>query len=596
VLEIALNLVTHRRHSWISLIVAAAISVGITQSLVAQPSAPEKDAPAAQEAPPQLKTLAVVAGARYEKLLGDVTFLGPYLGQPAAGQLADAIVAQFTMGKAATALDRTKPWGLIVQTDGAQFYYVACLPVANVDDVIEIAKAHNAEVKDGENGTKELSIPNKPPVFLKAENGVAFLSLAPASLAKLPPNALEILSKRVGEYDLSVSLAVKNIPPMYRQFAIGAMQAGLQQSMKKLPDESDEQFADRQRLAEGQITQMTQLINEIDTVKVGLAIDAQAKRTFLDFEYQLVPGSKMAKQIAAYAQPNTNFAGFYQPDAAATAMVATKADPKLIADDLAQFDNMMRSLRHQAEREIDRKHQGADPQDREALKAATNDVFDAIEATVKEGQIDAGASLNASPNSMTFIAGVHLKEPGKIEDALKKLETAAKRQPDFPGIKWNAANHAGVNFHTMTAPVPEDKKGPRKMFGETVDISFGIGPDAVYVAFGKDNIAAVSKAIDASAADRSKTVPPFAVSLSLGPIIAIAADAADGPEKAALQAVADKVNNQANGRDHIRVTGEVISNGLRYRIEAEEGVLQAVGTAAMLKARARNDQQAPAGN
>ena len=70
----------------------------------------------------------------------------------------------------------------------------------------------------------------------------------------------------------------------------------------------------------------------------------------------------MAKQVAAYSQPNTNFAGFYQPDAAATAMVATKADPKLIADDLAQFENMMRSLRHQAEREIDKKHDGADPQ------------------------------------------------------------------------------------------------------------------------------------------------------------------------------------------------------------------------------------------
>ena len=167
--------------------------------------------------------------------------------------MADAILAQYTMGKAATALDKTKPWGVIVQTDGAQFYYVACLPVAKADDIIEIAKAHNAEVKDGENGTKELSIPNKPPIFLKAENGVAFLSIAPASLAKLPANPLEILGKMVGEYDLSVALAVKNIPEMYRQFAIGAMQAGLQQSMKKLPDETDEQFADRQKLAEGQI-------------------------------------------------------------------------------------------------------------------------------------------------------------------------------------------------------------------------------------------------------------------------------------------------------------------------------------------------------
>lgn len=593
-LEIALNVATHRRYSWISLIVAVAISVGISQSLVAQPSAPGQDAPAAQAAPAQLKTLAVVAGARYEKLLADVTFLGPYLGQPAAGQLADAILAQYTMGKAATALDKTKPWGLIVQTDGMQFYYVACLPIANADDVIEIAKAHNAEIKDAENGTKQLLIPNKPPIFLKAENGVVFLSIAQASLAKLPPNPLEILGKMVGEYDVSVSLAVKNIPEMYRQFAIGALQAGMQQNMKKSPDESDDEFAQKQRLAEAQLKQVTQLINEVDTVKVAWAIDTQEKKTFLDFTYQVVPGSKMAKQLAAYTQPSTNFAGFYQTDAAATAMVATKADPNLAAEDLAQFENMLSSLRQQTARKIDKWENGPDTQERESLKAAANDLFDSIEATIKEGQFDGGASLHASEGKMSVVAGVHLKDTAKIESALKKLETVGKNSSGFPGIKWNTANQAGINFHTMTVPVPENKKGPRKLFGEQVDIAVGIGPDAVYLGVGKDNIAAVGKSIDASAADRSKTVPPFAFSASLGQLAEFAAASAEkDQEKQALQAIADKLKGEAKGRDHIRATGSVIPNGLRYRFEAEEGVLQAIGTAAMLKAQAR---QAPAAN
>ncbi|HEY2841154.1 MAG TPA: hypothetical protein VGJ26_18505, partial [Pirellulales bacterium] len=72
----------------------------------------------------------MVAGTQYDKLIKDITFLGPYLGQPAAGPMAEMVLAQYTMGKAATALDKTKPWGVIVQTDGMQFFYVACLPVA----------------------------------------------------------------------------------------------------------------------------------------------------------------------------------------------------------------------------------------------------------------------------------------------------------------------------------------------------------------------------------------------------------------------------------------------------------------------------------
>jgi hypothetical protein len=580
-----LNVATHHRRSWISLLVAAAVSVGISQSLVAQPSAPE------QGAPGQLKTLAVVAGTRYEKLIGDVTFLGPYLGQPAAGPMAEMMLAQFTMNKAATALDKTKPWGVIVQTDGAQFFYVACLPIANGDDIIEVAKAYSAEVKDGENGTKELSIPNKPPIFLKTENGVSFLSIAQASLAKLPPNALEILGKRVGEYDLSVSLAVKNIPDMYRQFAIGAMQAGMQQNMKKQADETDEQFADRQKLAEAQIGQITQLINEVDTMKVAWAIDAAEKRTFVDFEYQFVSGSKMAQQMASYSQPNTKFAGFHQPAAAVTGVVSTQADPKLMADNMGQLDSMMHSMRSQAAREIEKKH--PDPQEQAALKAAANDIFDAIEGTIKEGLIDGGASLNASPGSLTFVSGFHIKEPAKIEGALKKIEEVAKTKPNFPGIKWNAANHAGVNFHTLSAPLPEGKPEPRKMFGETFDLTVGIGPDAVYVAFGKDNVAALEKAIDASAADQNKKVPPFALSISLGQIMAVAADVKEGPEKPALEAIAKKLNATAKGQDHIYVGGEVLPNGVRYRFAAEEGALQAVGIAAKMKQQARH---APPGN
>jgi hypothetical protein len=269
-------------------------------------------------------------------------------------------------------------------------------------------------------------------------------------------------------------------------------------------------------------------------------------------------------------------------------MVATKADPKLMADNIAQMENMMRNLRHKAEREIDKKH--TDPQEREALKAAAKDIFDAVEATIKEGEIDGAASVNASPGSLTFVAGMHVKESAKIEDALKKIEEVAKTKPGFPGIKWNASNHAGVNFHTLSAPVPEDKAGPRKMFGENLDIAVGIGPDAVYVAVGKDNIAAVEKAIDASAGDQSKNAAPFAMSLSLGQIMAVAADAKDGPQKAALQAIAKKLNAEAKGHDHIHVTGDVIPNGLRYRFEAEEGALQAVGIAAKMRQQAHNGQ------
>ncbi len=547
------------------------------QALPAQTAPGE--APAATSAPAgELTTLAVVAGARYEKLIGDIGFLGTLVGRPEAAQMAEGGIAFVTQGKGANLLDKSKPWGLIVQTDGLAFYYVGCLPIAKLDDVLEVAKGYGAEITDRGNGTKELVLPNKKSFFVKPQNDVVFISVTEASLSHLPANPQEILARRVADYDLSVEIAVKNVPEGIRQFALQAMQAGMQQGMRKLPDETDEQFAGRQKLAQDQMAQMSRMINEIDTVKIGWAVDAQQQRTYLDFTYQFVAGSKMAQKMAMYTDPRTNFAGFYQPDAAATLTFTTKADPSLIAEDLAQFETMIQNLRQQSDKQIDKKV--SDPEAREALKAARNDLLDAVEGTIKEGQIDGAAFLRVSPESLTLIAGMHVKEPAKVESALKNLESTAKKSPDFPGIKWNAANHAGVNFHTLTVPVPETEEAPRRMLGKELNVAVGIGSDTVYIAVGHDNIEAVNKAIDASAAEKGKKVPPFEFALSLGPIMEVAADAAKGPEKQKFQAVADLLKSQAQGRDHIRAVGQIVPNGLRYRIEAEEGVLRAIGAAA----------------
>jgi hypothetical protein len=186
-----------------------------------------------------------------------------------------------------------------------------------------------------------------------------------------------------------------------------------------------------------------------------------------------------------------------------------------------------------------------------------------------------------SADSLTLIAGAHVKDTSKVESALKKLEAAAKKQPDFPGIKWNAAKHAGVTFHTMTVPVPADKKGPRELLGDQMEVAVGIGPEAVYLAVGKNNIEVVSKAIDASATEKGKTVPPFELAISVGPILeAAAAQAEDGDQKEIMQKVSDFVHSDAQGRDHIRAVGQIVPNGLKYHFEAEEGVLKAIGKAA----------------
>jgi hypothetical protein len=123
-------------------------------------------------------------------------------------------------------------------------------------------------------------------------------------------------------------------------------------------------------------------------------------------------------------------------------------------------------------------------------------------------------------------------------------------------------------------------EAPRKFFGEKADIAIGIGPESIYLAVGDDNIEAVKKAIDASAAEPEKSVPPFELAVSLAPVMEVAAARTeDEMQRKILETVADMLKNEAQGRDHIRMVGHVVPNGLRYRIEAEEGVLRGIGKA-----------------
>lgn len=565
------------KHRWQVGIVAAcaALVASLAPSLRAQSS----------EAG-ELKNVAVVGVAKYEKLIGDIGFLGTIAGKPESGQMLEGAFSFFTQGKGPNAIDKTKPWGVIVQTDGAQFLPVGCLPVLKPNDLLEVSKAFGAEVKPEADGVTEIVMPNKKSIYVKQDGGMAFISVAPGSLAKLPTNPQEILSKLVGDYVVAGHIAVKNVPEMYRQFALQAMQAGAQQGMKQNPGESDEAYAARQKMTEAQMKQMSQMLNEIDSIKFGWAVDAEQQKTYADFSYTALPGTKLAKQ-SAYGDPKTNFAGFYQPDAAATITLAAQTDPKnMTEDDLAQFDTALKQMTDQVNAELDKKVDDAETRD--AIKAAFADWIAAAVETIKTGQVDGGGALMLSADSLTAIAGIHLKDPAKVTSGFKKLEAAAKKQPDFPGVKWDAAEHAGVKFHTMTIPVPATEEKPRKLLGDEVNVAIGIGKDAAYFAVGKDNLETVNKAIDASAAEKGKSVPPFELAISLGPIMeAASAQADEGPQKEVTQRVADFLKSEAQGRDHIRAVGQIIPNGLKYHFEAEEGVLKAIGKAAAITTEMR---------
>ncbi len=562
-----MKIVARFRRLWFALLALTLVVTATSQSVFA-----ESDT----------KTFAVVAVTSVDELMTDAKFLGTLFGRPTAAQEAEGLIAFFTQGKGLDAIDRTKPWGLVFQSDGSNFTPVACLPVKKLDDLLGVATAYQVQVSDGDNGVKELTLPSQKTLYVKPNGGWAFIGQSAEALASLPANPEAEFAKLTTDYDLAASIAVQNVPEGIRKSMIDAMHSGMKQGLQKQSENDPEQQARAEELAKAQLEQVQRLIEDLDSVTFGWSIDSKQQLTFMDFTYHFRPNSKMAEQLAAYGQPKTNFAGFYQADAAATATIASQGDPKLIEADLKQFETMMKQFRDGFNKGVDTNERIQDEDVRTAIKACGSDWFDAFESTVKSGQIDGGASLKLGSDALTLVAGAHVKEPGKLESGLKKLEAAREKTPDLPKINWNADKYAGVNFHTWSVPVPEEQESPRQLLGESVEIAVGIGPEAVYLAAGKDNMAALKQAIDASKAAPNKPVPPFELAISLAPIMEAAApQVKQDDQRQIVESIATMLRNEVEGRDHIRAVGKLIPNGLQYRFELEEGVLRAAGKAAM---------------
>lgn len=542
------------------------------------------NAPAALAQTGEMKPVIMLTVSAYDELKKDINFLGSLAGQPDLASQFEPFILGFTQG-----LEKDKPLGVLVQSDGMQFGGAICLPIKDLATFVNNLKPFGVTTTDMGNGLTQISASGQT-LFGKQEGEWTFLSMMPQMLENLPADPGATFSTLVDEYDLGIRASVQNVPEAYRQMAIEQMRAGMDAGMKPMPEESDEQFQARKAMAVAQVENLERAIKEIDELTFGLAIDSEQQRTFFDLVYTALPNTQLASQLAALKDTKTNYAGFFQPDAAGMMMVASKMNES----DTVQTKQMLEAFRKQIEAGVDESKDLPSEEAKEIVKSACNDFMDALVVTIEAGVSDMGAVANVSPDALTVVAGGFVGDPSKIESGLKKLSELSKEKPDMPPINWNSDSHKGVTFHTLSVPTPKDEPEPQKLFGETLDIAVGIGKESVYFAMGRDCLTAVKKVIDDSAASPGKAVAPMEISFSVSQILnTIAAFDADN---AVLKTVSDTLKTEAAGRDHVRIVAQPIENGLRTRFEAEEGVMRAIGVAVMAsQMQAAEAQQQPAG-
>jgi hypothetical protein len=525
----------------------------------------------AQDASSQgMKPLLVVSLSSYDELVKDVNFLGELAGTPDLQEKFEGILKEVTQGQGLAGLDKTKPLGVIVQTDGVNFQTLAFIPVTDLKKVLDTLSLLQVEAEETGDGVYEIqaATPAGPQsLYVKQSGGWAFVAQTSDALAELPADPTQLLTGLQDDYDIAVRAHVQNIPEFFRQMAVAQIEAGVQQGFAEVGDQQNAGADLQQKLAAAQMKSLKMIIEGTDHVTLGWQIDSGAQTTHLDFSLVAVPGSQLAKQASGLADTKSAFAGFLAPDAAVCLNFSSHSSE----EDIQQALSMLQTARKRAVQAIDEEAGLPSDTARDALKSVVNQLMDAVVATVKSGTMDGGMLLELKPAAVTLAAGMHLIDAAKVETALKQVAQLLKDEADIPRIDWGVDQHAGVTFHTATVPIADAEAS--EIFGATTDVVVGIGAKSLYVGIGKTAIDTLKTAIDQSKTRADTVVSPVTFVLSLGKIMSFAAPLAGNPD---VGAVAEALNQTA-GTDHINITVKPISDGFTYRIEVEKGVLAALG-------------------
>jgi len=516
-----------------------------------------------------LKPVATIAFSGTGELIDDLNFVGGLSGNPQLGAALEMSLRLLTGGRELATLDKSKPWGAVLLTDGQQFTVQGFLPLGDIDQLRQVLEPLEVDVEEPGEGRLVVSIEGQR-LHLRPQEGWVFVGNVAEALDRLPDDPVALLEGLHKSYNLAVRVHVQNIPELYREYFLGALQMGIQAGAA--PAES-EPAAARNEIAQKAFQQLKESVADLDSVQLGLNLDQKTASLTLDYSITALPGTQTAARLASGRHLATRFAGFVVPDAAISFNAVGRIDDAACEQLLATVESFHEDVLKQLEQE------DLTADERQAARQIVDGVAEVAAATLKQRDLDGGFSVILDERQATWVAGMRLANTGKLEEVARAVAAEiAKLRPDLADtVQFNAEQHASIRFHTLKVPVAElDNETAARLFGGELNVVLGVGEAAAYLCAGSNPADTLKKAIDNE--DKSaQALPPLSLLISAGPIARFLARNADDETVRNQAAMIAQTLAGAEGKDRITLKTTIIDNGQQVRIEIEQGLLKLLG-------------------
>jgi hypothetical protein len=520
----------------------------------------------------ETKPIAALAVASYNNLVSDINFIGSLAEKPDLGSGLDGLVNIFGQGLAG--IDKTRPWGAIVQSgDGPIPVAYMFVPVKDFKATIAVLKAF--ATVDSEGDVYKVTPKNGGmTLYAKSQGDWAYVSDKAEILAQCDPEPLSLLGNLKKDYVLGARVFLGNIPEALRQQFFSTLKQSMESSLVQMSGESAEDFATRKKItADGQAYTL-ETLSDLDQFVIGWGLDRTGERTFIDVSMMAKSGTRTAEEMNLARKAESSFAGFRPAESAVTLGWAGAISPEkqklasnaLEAGRIGGLSQMSKNL---------------PPEKLTALKATFNNFMDMLQKVIKSGRVDAAASVVATPTSATILAAGYVADGAmldKIVHSLAKLHM--DENPQLQQIvKLDAEKSGAIAFHQISLPSPVVFGGmpqAAKLVGDTLEIVLGIDKENVYFAAGRDAMSTLKKSIQESTQAGPKSVLPLEFSVAAAPFASAVAAIGD-PLQQKQAAMVESALKKTPGKDHVSLKLMPINNGLKMRLELEQGLLRLLG-------------------
>ncbi len=527
---------------------ACALAVACALSLLLSALAPQQSAAAERQ------ILAVAACDSYGDLKKQIAWLGNQINNPGLAGMVESVLLLGTQGKGLAGLDIKRPLGVVLTTAGDDLSAHAFVPVKDVDKLLDSLQSITGPV-DRSDDSRRITLPSGERLVVVEKNGWAILSLEGGDAGIAEPAA--IFAPLVADF----SLGIEAFPSLLPKSLQKQLQTLLQQGAAAAA-------ANGQSLDDDSLQAAVAGLSQTESLTLGLAIDSEKNRVFLENRVMAVAGSQAAAAIAA--------AG----NGVLTVATPAAADGKQPALYLHAVQPLTKESQTQALQVFD---QALDQARDQVLANARSDALvqtlalacrEILAGMLASGGIDAVLAVDTSETTEenplpALFAGTRVQEGTAIEKQLKQLLADKKNLPAGVSVAFDTDTVATARLHAVRLDLSASPVAEK--LGDSLEITLAIAPEYVFVLAGGDPKKRLAELLKTNGRKNATAKPVATVQLAMDRLLDYAAQLGAGPQ-ATLAAEAARVGTEGS---LVQLLIRPIERGLATRLSVDAGVLRA---------------------